>query len=146
MKKEVKIMRCTLVRESSVTYEAVNDSTAMATLFQGLGLEDAAEEFFYMVALDSQNQPIGILEVSHGTLGCSLVHPREVFKRACICNARSVAVCHNHPSGDPTPSQEDLEITSRLKQAGDILGIQMIDHIIIGMDGRYCSLATEGYI
>lgn len=100
-----------------------------------------AEEFL-VVNLDTQHRPIRIVRVTRGTLNASLVHPREVFRAAIADCAAAIILAHNHPSGDPTPSQDDIATTSRLKQAGDIIGIRVLDHIVVG---EYCiSLAERG--
>ena len=104
------------------------------------GLE---KEHFYAMLLDSKNRLIREEVVSVGTLTASLVHPREVFRPAIRDAAASIIVAHNHPSGDPTPSAEDLEITARLRKAGEVIGIPMLDHVIIGA-GTYVSLAERG--
>lgn len=100
-------------------------------------------EKFCVLLLDTKNQPISNILVSMGTLNSSLVHPREVFKPAIKKSANSIVLVHNHPSGNPTPSAEDIQVTKRLKESGDILGIKVLDHIIIG-DRKYISLAEKG--
>lgn len=102
-----------------------------------------AEENLWLITLDTKNNITGIFTVSTGSLNSSIVHPREVFKRAVLQNAASIIICHNHPSGDITPSQEDINITKRLYEAGKILGIELLDHIIAG-DNSYTSLKEEG--
>lgn len=97
------------------------------------------EENLWLITLDTKNNITGIFTVSTGSLNSSIVHPREVFKRAVLQNAASIIICHNHPSGDPTPSQEDIATTKRIYDAGKILGIELLDHIIIG-DNEYISL------
>jgi len=97
------------------------------------------KEHFKVITLSTKNHVIGIEEVSIGSLNSSIVHPREVFKRAVEKSAASVILIHNHPSGDPEPSKEDIQVTNRLVKAGEILGIEVLDHIIIG-EGRYKSL------
>jgi DNA repair protein RadC len=92
---------------------------------------DALQEEFHIVTLDTKLQPIQNHRITVGTLDASLVHPREVFKPAIRDSASAVLLVHNHPSGDPTPSRQDREITERLKSAGDLLGIKVIDHIIV---------------
>ena len=92
-------------------------------------LKDYSKEHFYLIALDSRNWSIH--QVSLGTLNASIVHPREAFTEAIKSKAASVIIVHNHPSGDPEPSQDDLEITKRLAEAGKILGIDVLDHVII---------------
>lgn len=102
-----------------------------------------AEENLWLITLDTKNNITGIFTVSTGSLNSSIVHPREVFKRAVLQNAASIIICHNHPSGDPAPSQEDINITKRIYDAGKILGIELFDHIIIG-DNKYTSLKEKG--
>jgi DNA repair protein RadC len=82
-------------------------------------------------------------EVSRGTLDATLVHPREVFKAALLSNAASIILTHNHPSGDPTPSPDDHQLTRRLVDAGRLIGVEVLDHIIVG-DGRYFSFREGG--
>lgn len=100
-------------------------------------------EQFLILLLDGKNRLIREVSVSTGSLNQSLVHPREVFNPAVRDSAAAVILVHNHPSGDPTPSREDLEITRRLRQAGEMLGIRVLDHVIIGHD-TYVSLADRG--
>ena len=111
-----------------------------------LELHEQAEESFYIFTLDTKNQINGIFEVSRGSLNASIVHPREVFKRALMQNANCIMLLHNHPSGDPKPSTEDINITNRLKDAGDLLGIKVLDHIIIGDKIRYISFKEKRLI
>ena len=103
-------------------------------------------EHFVVCMLDQKNHVIGIHTVSMGSLTASIVHPREVFKAAILANAATILCGHNHPSGDPQPSQEDRAITQRLAEAGKLLGINVVDHIIIGAAGRYFSFADEGLL
>ena len=98
-------------------------------------IKDKAKEHFKLILLNSRNKIIGISTISIGTLNANLVHPREVFKEAIIHNASSVVLAHNHPSDDPEPSEADLEITKRIIEAGKIMGIDVLDHIIITKTG-----------
>lgn len=102
-------------------------------------------EEFVVIGLNAKNEIIFLNSVSVGSLSASIVHPREVFKAAILGNASCLILCHNHPSGDPAPSPEDIDITKRLVAAGDILGIKIMDHIIIG-DDRYTSFADKGLL
>jgi DNA repair protein RadC len=102
-------------------------------------------EHFKCLYLNRKNQVLGLETVSVGGLASSLVHPREVFKPAVKRSAAAVILIHNHPSGDPTPSAEDVNITKRLVESGKLLGIDVLDHIIIG-DGRYVSLKSSNAI
>lgn len=118
---------------------------AARDVFQRLGprLACMEKETFYALLLDSKNRLLREEVVSTGTLTASLVHPREVFRNAIREAAASVIVAHNHPSGDPSPSAEDLDVTSRLRASGEVIGIPLLDHIIIG-SGGYVSLAERG--
>lgn len=102
-------------------------------------------EEFLSVHLDAKHHPIGWVRVSVGSLTLAIVHPREVFKAACIANSAAIILAHNHPSGDPTPSQEDRLLTTRLKQCGELLGIPVLDHLIFG-ETSYVSFADEGWL
>ena len=108
-------------------------------------IKDKAKEHFKLILLNARNKIIGISTVSIGTLNSNLVHPREVFKDAISHSAASVVFAHNHPSGDPEPSEDDLTITERLTEAGKILGIEVIDHIIISKNGFF-SFKEKGLI
>jgi len=108
-------------------------------------LRNEAKEHFITLHLDGKNRIVCVENVSSGSLNASIVHPREVFKSCLLSSAAAVILLHNHPSGDPTPSREDLELSGRLKEAGELLGIRILDHIIIG-DGCYVSLADRGLI
>lgn len=102
-------------------------------------------EHFRIMHLSTRNNVLGISAVSVGSLNSSIVHPRECFKEAIKRNANSIILLHNHPSGDPSPSREDLDITRRLTEGGKILGIEVLDHVIIG-EKRYVSLKEQGII
>ncbi|MEE9201001.1 MAG: DNA repair protein RadC [Candidatus Brocadiales bacterium] len=106
-------------------------------------LRDRRQETFLLLLLDSKSKIIKELQISAGSLSSSVVHPREVFAPAIRESAASVIFVHNHPSGDPTPSQNDLDITSRLKEVSDVVGIKVLDHVIIG-SGSYVSLKDKG--
>lgn len=103
------------------------------------------QEVLKLVMLDTKNNIIGLKDVFVGSLNTSIVHPREIFKEALKRSSSSIIVCHNHPSGDPTPSREDIDITIRLKECGKIIGIDLLDHLIIGKN-KYVSLKEKGII
>lgn len=136
--------RVTLVRENRASFPAatIRDSRAAAELlaphFAGIDREQ-----FVVCGLDAKHHIIGLNVVSVGSLTVSIVHPREVFKPLILMNACALICAHNHPSGDPTPSAEDHALTSRLRQAGELLGITLLDHIILG-DYNY-SFADQGW-
>lgn len=106
---------------------------------------DYRKEVFLALLLDSKNRLIREVQISEGSLNASIVHPREVFAPVLRESAAAVLFVHNHPSGDPAPSQEDIEITRRLKEVGDLMGVRVLDHIIIGK-GDYVSLADRGVL
>jgi DNA repair protein RadC len=103
------------------------------------------KEVFKVVLLNTKNRVIEVVETSVGSLSSSIVHPREVFSVAVKRSTSAIRFIHNHPSGDPEPSSEDIETTKRLVSSGDVLGIKVLDHIIIG-DGRFISLKERGLI
>ena len=104
---------------------------------------DSRKEYFLTLLLDGKNRIIRRVQVSQGSLNQSIVHPREVFIPAVKESAAAIILVHNHPTGDPAPSSEDIAITRRLREAGDIMGIKVLDHIIIG-DGEYVSFVERG--
>ena len=108
-------------------------------------MRDLKKEHLKSLLLDSKNRVMKVMTVSVGILDSSLVHPREVFKDAILASSASLIIAHNHPSGDPTPSPEDKRITQRLHEAGQLLGIDLLDHIVIG-DQRWVSLKERGVI
>ncbi|WP_458124743.1 JAB domain-containing protein [Paenibacillus sp. Z3-2] len=135
-----------IVRESSFLYsERVIRSPHEAVELLRPFLQNADREHFLVVCLDTKNQVNWITTCHISTLNTSIVHPRECYKVALLSNAATILVAHNHPSGVPTPSPEDIAITKRLYEAGEILGIDLLDHIIIAGNG-YCSLKEENYM
>ena len=107
--------------------------------------QDLDREHFKVVHVNTKNQVLKIETTAIGILSSSPVHPREVFKEAVRMSSAGLILAHNHPSGDPSPSQDDLLLTIRLREAGEILGIQVIDHVIFG-DNRYVSLKERGQL
>lgn len=103
------------------------------------------KECLKVIMLNTKNIVIKSVDISIGSLNSSIVHPREVFVEAIKCSSASIIVCHNHPSGDPTPSKEDIGITNRLQECGKLIGIDVLDHIIIG-NGTYISLKEKGVL
>lgn len=140
--KRVDIVSLKLVKESSVLYETRKisnpyDAYRLAKNF----LKDSDREMFVVVCLDTKtkNQPVSIEVVSIGTINSAIVHPREVFKVAVLSNASKIICFHNHPSGSTNFSKEDEVITNRLQKCGEILGIELVDHIVVGDDDKYFS-------
>lgn len=119
----------------------INQPNTIANLFMD-EMRYLQKEHFRTVLLDTKNQIIVTEEISVGTLNASIVHPRDVFKVAIKRNANSIILIHNHPSGDPTPSNEDINITNRLVDVGNLVGIKVLDHIVIG-DNKYISFKEK---
>lgn len=135
-----------MVKESSFLYQtrqilSPNDAYEMIKE----QLEGLDREQFIIACLNTKNEPTNISVVSVGSLNKAIVHPREVFKTAILSNAASIMAFHNHPSGDTTPSDQDIQLTNRLYEAGELLGIKVLDHLIIG-DGSFTSLKEKGYL
>ena len=118
------------------------ERVARAAIYQTL---DADKEHFLLLAMNNKNRVNGFKVISTGSLTASLVHPREVWRAALHLCAAAVIFVHNHPSGDPAPSQEDQEITRRLKETGDMLGIRVLDHVVLGSE-RFFSFSDRGLI
>jgi len=133
-----------VVRERRAGYSRQQRVKTSGDVYQAFREHFASldREQFVVVLLDNKNVILGFNVVSVGTINSSLVHPREVFKPAILANAAAVLLIHNHPSGDPEPSAEDKAITRRLKEAGEILGIKLLDHVVIG-DGHFVSFAEQ---
>jgi len=136
-------VRVSLVRESAEQPYAVRHAGDVVGLLRAF-LHDDPRERFAVVYLDTRHRPIAVHEAHVGTCDSSPVHPREVFGPAVSLAATAIVVAHNHPSGDPTPSANDRAVTERLRQAGELLGIAVLDHLVIG-DARYFSFADEGF-
>jgi len=143
----ISFLNLRVVKETSGRYDVSKKIQCPNDIFNiaqnVIRANEYAEENLWLITLDTKNFITGIFTVSTGSLNSSIVHPREVFKRAILQNAASIIICHNHPSGDPTPSQDDINTTKRIYDAGKILGIELLDHIIIG-DNRYISLKERG--
>lgn len=139
--KRVQIVSLKLVKEGSFLYNIrkLDSPEAAVQLFREfIGTPD--REVAVLLCVDTRNQPMSVQTISVGSLSSSIMHPREILKLAVLQSAASIIVCHNHPSGDPEPSRDDREVTGRLNEACQILGIQLLDHIILGDDKRYVSL------
>ena len=133
-----------VVRESDFEVVQIKSPEDAASAIQKeIGDED--REVFFVLCLNTKNRVVAIHRASVGSINAAIVHPREVFKSAILNNAASIIIAHNHPSYDPSPSNEDLEVTKRLVKAGEILGIEVLDHIIVG-ENKYISLKSKGYM
>ena len=144
--KRINIVSIKMVKESSFLYQtrtvsSPNDAYEMIRE----QLKDLDREQFIIACLNTKNEPTNITVVSVGSINKAIVHPREVFKTAILSNAANVIAFHNHPSGDTEPSQQDIQLTNRLYEAGELLGIKLLDHLIIG-DGTFTSLKEKGYL
>ena len=134
------------VKEKTIDYLddiTINSPEDAYTLFNRVfDLQNKTKEHFVMACLNTKSKVVGLHVIHIGAIDTSLVSPRDVFQSALLNNARGIIVAHNHPSGDPDPSREDIEVTKRLVEAGGILGVDVLDHIIIG--DHYVSLRERG--
>lgn len=139
--------RISLIKESGSVYVTSKPISTAEDVFNVSRrfFEDADREAFYVLCLDNKSKIIGVNLVSTGTLSASLVHPREVFKAAILLNSATIISVHNHPSGDPTPSVHDRDLTQRLVDAGVIMGIALKDHVVVADDGFF-SFSEQGVL
>lgn len=140
--------RTILMKEKGINYNdaAMNCPENIALMMQSLlHMDELAEEHCYMIALNSSCKVLGVFFVSKGTVNASFVSSREVFLRAMLIGAVQIILCHNHPSGNITPSDSDIKLTKQMKEAGELLNILLVDHIIIGRD-NYLSLKRAGLL
>ncbi|RQN09840.1 DNA repair protein RadC [Clostridium butyricum] len=145
--KRVNIVSIKMVKESSILYgnRRITSPKDAVELIR-IVLKDSDREKLVVCCLNTKNEPTSISIISIGSLNSSIVHPREVFKTAILSNSASIIMAHNHPSGDIKPSKEDINVTERIRESGKIIGIEMIDHMIIGGDDKYMSFKEEGFI
>lgn len=142
--------RAVLEKEFSINYPEIDrkmnsPENVVRLARQVLHLHENTEEYLYMICMNVKLELTSVFELSHGNVNSSIVSVREMFQKALLANAVSIIVMHNHPSGNPTPSYEDIQVTKRMVEAGNLLGVQVIDHIIVGRPG-YSSLKEKGYI
>lgn len=147
--KSIEIQKVVLVKDREFKYtpfdEPLHNSSAVAKLGRQMGIHENAEEVACMFCLNTKGEVIAFHEISRGDISSSLVHPREIFKRAILNNASSIILTHNHPSGDCEPSHEDVNMTRRLIEAGELIGIPVMDHIVLG-DYDYTSMKAAELI
>ena len=144
--KRINIVSIKMIKEASFLYQTRTISSPKdAYEMIKEQLEGLDREQFIIACLNTKNEPTNITVVSVGSLNKAIVHPREVFKTAILSNAASIMAFHNHPSGETTPSQQDIQLTNRLYEAGELIGIKLLDHLIIG-DGTFTSLKEKGYL
>lgn len=147
----VKIERMELVKESSFLYESGGERRTVTTPQQAFDLvkdmfKGADREMMIVAYLNTKNQPVAVSKVSVGSLNSSIAHPREILKAGVLNNSASFIIFHNHPSGNyKTPSKEDISITKRVKEAGDIVGIKLLDHLIVYED-KFMSMKENHYV
>lgn len=144
--KRVEIVSIRMVKESSIKYKG------RSVRFPGDGfrlfkqfLGELDREYMLVIGLDTKNQPTVMTVASIGSLNAAIVHPGGIYKSLILSNSSSSIICHNHPSGSSEPSTEEIEVTKRLAEAGRILGIEMLDHLVIG-DDSFVSLKEKGYL
>jgi len=137
-------VRCRLVREtpSAQTPDRIRGPGDVFRFISKL-LDGDPQENFVVIHLNTQHRPVSFERITRGILDASLIHPREVFRGAILASAAGIILAHNHPSGDPTPSPEDRTVTRQLTTAGEIIGIPVLDHVVVG-EGRYVSISEEG--
>lgn len=119
-----------------------DDAADIAKRF--IGIHEHTEEHMYMFCMNTKNRIVGIFEISHGNVNSSIVGSREIFQKALLANAVHILLIHNHPSGDPTPSNEDIFVTKKIKELGEFIGVPLVDHIIIG--DTHVSIKAAGHI
>jgi len=146
-RKRISIIKTTVVKERSMLYGArqINSSHLAAGLVNEL-YENADREILIACFLDSKCNPMAMEIIAIGSIDTCIVSPREVFKSAILSNAKNIIIFHNHPSGDSMPSSEDISVTKRLIDAGELLGISVLDHIIIGFGNSYHSIREAGAV
>lgn len=144
MEKSLSVMKCVLVKEAEIKYTTRTlTCDTIAGALKEYGLNSSADEKMVVVCLDVNNDIIGLHEVAHGSInGCNL-EMASIYKRALLNNAFSIVIAHNHPSGKLNPSRADVQVTEKIIEAGRLLGINCLDHIIVSIDGYY-SLRQHG--
>lgn len=142
--------KAVLEKELSVNYPEIdrkmNSPEKVARFARDfLRIHEQTEEYLYMICVNTKLEMTSVMELSHGNVNSSIFSVREILQKALLANAVSIFMIHNHPSGDPTPSRQDVESTERLVKAGELVGVQVLDHIIVGRP-MFSSLKEKGYI
>ena len=143
---KVEYLKCKLVKEKDCSYDNIRTANDAASVLMDLGLHEAVEEYVFLLCLNCRGAITAVHEVAHGSLTERPTSSRSVFTRALLCCAASIIIAHNHPSGDPSPSQEDITVTEKIKKGGALLDIPVIDHLIIASDSTYFSFKENGLI
>lgn len=144
--RRLNVVSLQLIKEQTFMYEknkimCPDDVGELAKRFIG----DKDREHLILICLDTKNKITAIHTISIGNLNSAIVSPREVFKVAILSNSASIILAHNHPSGDPTPSKEDISVTKRIKEVSELLSIDLLDHVIVTSDNHY-SMKEKGFI
>lgn len=135
--KKIAIVDIALVKDKSITLDIDGRDGRRVAKFLNEFIGPSDREHFVMVALNARGRVVAVNEISVGTVTASLAHPREIFKAAILSNASAIIIAHNHPSNEVDPSEEDLRLTQRVKQAGEIMGISIVDHYVLGAEEFY---------
>jgi len=141
---KIEFMKCKLVKENQCAYDRIQTPADAANILIDLGLDEAAEEYVYLLCVNCKGRINAVHEVAHGALSECPMSSKAIFSRALLNGSASIIVAHNHPSGDPTPSQMDIEATEKLKQAGMLFDTPVLDHLIIASDKSYYSFKENG--
>lgn len=137
-----------LIKEKGFNYSAetlTHPDEIAKFMNDAFHLNKRTEEYLYMISFNTKMKINGVFEISHGTVNASLCSPREVYIKALLTGAAYIVMVHNHPSGDPTPSKEDLDVSERMKKAGEIIGVGLCDFIIVGA-GSFISFLEKGLL
>ena len=143
---KIEFMKCKLVKEKNCPYECIRTVSDAASVLIDLGLHEASEEYVYLLCLNSKGLITAVHEVAHGVLSECPISSRSIYTRALLSNAASIIIAHNHPSGDPSPSQADIDATKKVRESGALLDIPVLDHLIIASDSSYFSFKENGMI
>lgn len=144
---ELRLQRMRVPGDAALRSQVKRGISRAADVYALLSPESStlAHERFWVIPMDIKNRPLGIFQTGQGTVDASIVHPREVLQPALATSASGLIIAHNHPSGDPEPSPEDLALTRRLAAAAQVMGIPVLDHVVLGR-GRYVSFAERGLL
>lgn len=143
---KIEFMKCKLVKERNCTYSRIQTPVDAVDILIDLGLHEASEEYVYLLCLNCKGRINAVHEVAHGALSECPMSSKAIFSRALLNGSASIILVHNHPSGDATPSQMDIDVTEKIKQAGMLLDTPVIDHLIIASDKSYYSFKDNGII
>lgn len=138
-----------LVKEKCINYEADilrKPERIVKMMCDVFSLHNMAEEYLYMISFNTKCKVLGVFQISHGNVCTSAMGAREIFIRNLLCGATGFVLIHNHPSGDPTPSDTDIMSTNKIKTASQIMGVELLDHIIIGENNQYFSFGESGLL